>query len=361
MTRSKTPLGRNSGRRGVETASTTLDDQHALEDELPGGLLVRRQGESLETVSSKAGEIRLLVSEGSTEVIEGVLGRGERITLTPAAGSVETYYLLEGALRYDPSGERRGRERPSPLIVGPGDHIVTKALAEPVTFVAQRDVRFLYVTSQPIFHEVSQKVGELMRLSIEVEVRDGYTAEHCYRLQALSYATGRVLGLPPNRLYLLNFGAYLHDVGKIKVPAAILQKPAALTPDEWAIIKKHPTFGRELLESTFMSEAGAIVEQHHERSDGSGYPYGLSGDAILVEASIVAVADTYDAMTTDRPYRRASSPAEACAEIRRYAGRHYPVEVVEAFFEALRGSDVRNFSHSFPPCDPCGGEEQPMR
>ena len=89
-----------------------------------------------------------------------------------------------------------------------------------------------------------------------------------------------------------------------------------------------------------MKEAGVIVEQHHERLDGSGYPYGLSGDEILIEAAIVAVADTFDAITTDRPYRKASTQAEALAEIRKYTGIHYSKEVVEAFYSALKAGKL---------------------
>lgn len=167
-------------------------------------------------------------------------------------------------------------------------------------------------------------------------MKDGYTADHCDRLQALSYATGLELGLSTSRLRLLDQGAYLHDVGKISVPIEILQKPSSLTSSEWDAIKRHPTAGRELLDKTFMKEAGKIVEQHHERLDGSGYPYGLAGSDVLIEATIVAVADTYDAMTTDRPYRRALSRDEALAEIQKYAGVHYPKEVVRAFMSAIK-------------------------
>jgi HD-GYP domain-containing protein (c-di-GMP phosphodiesterase class II) len=133
----------------------------------------------------------------------------------------------------------------------------------------------------------------------------------------------------------LEFGAYFHDVGKIHIPLSILNKPAKLEPSEWEVIKKHPIFGRELLDNTFIKEAGVIVEQHHERIDGSGYPYGLSGDEVLIEASIVAVADTYDAMTTDRPYRQALPQEVALEEIRKYIGIHYSKEVVRAFVSAL--------------------------
>ncbi len=166
-------------------------------------------------------------------------------------------------------------------------------------------------------------------------MKDGYTADHCRRLQRLSYATGQQLGLSQTELYRLDFGSLLHDIGKIEVPVEILQKPGKLTPGEWERVKQHPSLGREMLATTHVKEAGIVVEQHHERLDGSGYPYGLSGKDILTEAYIVAVADTFDAMTTDRPYRKALSDEVAFEEIRKYAGVHYPREVVDAFFEAV--------------------------
>lgn len=148
----------------------------------------------------------------------------------------------------------------------------------------------------------------------------------------LAYATERELGLPHHRLYLLDYGAYLHDVGKVRVPVEILQKPAKLNPEEWSIINQHPTFGRDMLEKTFMKSSGSIVEQHHERLDGSGDPFGQ----ILAESYTLAVTDMYDTMTTDQSYRRALPQAEAFEEIRKYAGVHYPKDITQAFFSAIR-------------------------
>jgi HD-GYP domain-containing protein (c-di-GMP phosphodiesterase class II) len=295
------------------------------------GLDIRRKGEALESVTTKSMVIRLLVA-GGVEIAEGELAAGERITLIPAdAGSedaVETYYLLSGRLA------RTGHE--GDQVLGPGDYLVTRGLKEEVIFSAIEEVRFLYTTTRPFFHEISQTIQELMRLAVEVEMKDGYTAEHCLRLQRLSFATGAEIGLGSHRLSLLDQGAYLHDIGKIRIPLSILQKPAALTKSEWSVVKKHPTFGRELLESTYVREAGPIVEQHHERRDGSGYPYGLVGDEILPEASIVAIVDTYDAMTTDRVYRKALPVGEAEAELKRFADVHYPKDFVAAFLSVVR-------------------------
>jgi HD-GYP domain-containing protein (c-di-GMP phosphodiesterase class II) len=142
------------------------------------------------------------------------------------------------------------------------------------------------------------------------------------------------MGLSHDRLYLLNYGSYLHDIGKVKLPEGLLQKPGKLTAEEWLVMKQHPSMGRELLENSFLQNVGAIVEQHHERLDGSGYPKGLNGLEISLEAYIIAVADTFDAMTTDRPYRAALPVSQALAELHKYADQHYPREVVNAFITA---------------------------
>ncbi|MEX2541383.1 MAG: HD-GYP domain-containing protein [Trueperaceae bacterium] len=304
---------------------------------LPGvpGLQLRRKEDALERVEGKLGALRLLVAN-EMELVEGTLVAGERITLVPESASLrpttEIYYLLSGRLTQigAPAGARP---------MGPGDYLVTRGLERESIFSALEDVKFLYFTSRPFFHEISAKLQELMRLAVEVEVADGYTAEHCHRLMRLSFATGQQLGLDSHQLRLLDRAAYLHDVGKARVPVGILQKPTSLTVEEWAVVKRHPTFGREMLEPTFVREAGPIVEQHHERMDGSGYPFGLAGDEILPESYIVAIADAYDAMTTDRVYRKRRPADEAEAELRRYAGTHYPHELVAAFLSTALPSE----------------------
>ncbi len=295
------------------------------------GLSIVPAGASLESVATKAGTLDLLSSAPGIELVRGTLKRGERLNFVPSrpgeAAAHEVCPLTDGVLL---APDTLGAQR-----LSAGSLITSEGLQEPVSFTAETFVRFVYITSAPMFHHISRDMTELRRLAVEIEVRDGYTADHCERLQRLSYATGLELGLNPSQLYALDFGSYLHDVGKVRVPVSILTKPSALDAEEWAIIRRHPTFGREMLEPTFMRAASPIVEQHHERSDGSGYPFGLTENEILVESAIVAVADTYDAMTSDRPYRRGRSSAEALAELASLAGTQHPKEVVRAFQAAI--------------------------
>jgi HD-GYP domain-containing protein (c-di-GMP phosphodiesterase class II) len=297
----------------------------------PTGLRIHTKGQALEKVSGDWMDMSLLVAGQGTEIIETTLKKGQRLTLEPPEGLApvtETYYILRGKVTCQTDS--------ATLTLGARDYLVTEQFSYPVILSALTNVTFLYITTQPFFHNISQFNQEFMRLAVEVELKDGYTSEHCQRLEKLSYATGQELALEPYRLHRLNYGSYLHDLGKVRVPIEILQKPAKLTSEEWQVIKQHPTYGREMLKATPLDDIGSIVEQHHERLDGSGYPFGLSSENILVESYIVAVADTYDAMTTDRPYRKALAPEIAFAELEKYAGIHYPLEVVKAFSSAVK-------------------------
>ena len=168
-----------------------------------------------------------------------------------------------------------------------------------------------------------------------VKEKDMYTYEHNNRLHGYSFQIGEKLNLNKNTMEKLTFAALFHDIGKLNVPDYILQKPGSLSEDEFKYIRLHPTDGKHIMAEIYTNSIGDIIEQHHERIDGSGYPLGLKSDEISREAKIIAVADSYDAMTTDRPYRKAISPNIAIKEIERLAGTHYEKDVVEVFKSIL--------------------------
>jgi len=172
-----------------------------------------------------------------------------------------------------------------------------------------------------------------------IEADDGYTGEHSRGVVELVMETGQRLGLPADRLRNLEFGALLHDVGKIAIPNEIINKPGRLDAHEWQIIKTHTTEGQQLLDRVggFMSEVGRIVRSHHERWDGAGYPDGLAGEAIPLEARIIAACDTWNAMTTDRVYRTALDRDVATAELESCAGGQLDPQVVEVLLGILAG------------------------
>jgi len=174
-----------------------------------------------------------------------------------------------------------------------------------------------------------QFVGSLAQA---LDARDAYTAGHSRRVSEYSCAIAKVMNLPEPDLETIRVGALLHDVGKIGISDLVLQKPGRLTPEEDQLIRQHPVIGRRILENVQGLESClGVVELHHENWDGTGYPRGLRGEETPLCARIVKVADAYDAMTSDRPYRRGMSHAEALAVLKNAAGSQMDASVVEAF------------------------------
>lgn len=177
-------------------------------------------------------------------------------------------------------------------------------------------------------------MGTLEALTRALELRDHETEGHSRRVVQYTYTLARHLGVAEEHLVAMMRGALLHDIGKIGIPDHILRKPGPLTPEEWEIMKAHTRNGYEMLRPMeFLRDAAPIILHHHERFDGSGYPDGLIGHAIPLGARIFAVADAYDALTSDRPYRRRRSHAAAVAEIVRCAGSHFDPDVVQALLD----------------------------
>jgi putative two-component system response regulator len=152
------------------------------------------------------------------------------------------------------------------------------------------------------------------------------------RVQRYALALAHALRWDAEALAVLEFGALLHDIGKITVPRAILNKPEPLAPDEWETLRRHPEDGANMLAGVdHLRSAIPYVLYHHEHWDGSGYPHGRAGTAIPIEGRLLAVVDAFDAMTSERPYRRPRTRAEALGEIHCLAGRQFDPELVEAF------------------------------
>ena len=180
-------------------------------------------------------------------------------------------------------------------------------------------------------------LASMQSLADALEVKDPYTRGHSERVSRYSVAIAAALGMPGDALDQIELGGHLHDLGKIGVREAVLNKPGPLTPEEYAHIMTHPVVGWRLLAPLLvdMPMALRVVRSHHERLDGRGVPDGLAGDAIPLEARIAAVADSFDAMTSHRPYRRGMTVEAAVAELVRCAGGQYDPEVVEAFLRSL--------------------------
>lgn len=194
-------------------------------------------------------------------------------------------------------------------------------------------------------------------LSAMAEKRDLYTAGHQARVAAIAQAICRRMGLDPNRTEGVRTAAILHDIGKIAVPSEYLVKPAALSPLERAIVQVHPQAGHDILKDIpFPWPVAAMVLQHHERMDGSGYPSGLRGEAIMPEARILAVADVMEAISSHRPYRAALGGAAALVELTRHTGTLYDPEAAAAGREVLLSGELRAVFRPSPEACPWPAE-----
>jgi cyclic di-GMP phosphodiesterase len=172
----------------------------------------------------------------------------------------------------------------------------------------------------------------LQALTAALETRDSETHGHSERVVTYSLRLGREYGLNSDEMKSLEFGSLLHDIGKIGVPDSILRKPAKLTEEEWVRMREHPLHGQQILRGIeFLQGAARVVAQHHEKWDGTGYPLGLRQEEIDICARIFAVADAFDAITSDRVYRRGKSYEAASQELDDWAGRQFDPKVVDAF------------------------------
>jgi putative two-component system response regulator len=201
-------------------------------------------------------------------------------------------------------------------------------------------VRSLLRTKHLIDHLVSSE-AVVVALARTVEARDHYTERHLHRVADRSVAMAQRMGFSSQEVESVRLGGLLHDLGKIAVPDGVLLKPGPLDRREFAIVRRHPEIGAEIVRPLRAFESPEpVVMHHHERFDGTGYPYGLKGNAIPIAARVVAVADSFDAMTTDRPYRAALAHAEAFQRLEDGRGAQWDPEVIDIFLSAYAGVGV---------------------
>ena len=184
--------------------------------------------------------------------------------------------------------------------------------------------------------------ASLRALGLALEARDGESLGHTDRVTQLAMVMAGRLGLAPDQVQALRWGSYLHDIGKIAIPDAVLLKPGKLSPKEWEVMKGHVVAGSSFATALefLPTEALAVIAQHHERWDGGGYPWAMSGREICLGARIFALCDVYDALTSVRPYKPAWSRDEALAEIESLAGHHFDPELVPVFVQAVREAEA---------------------
>lgn len=219
--------------------------------------------------------------------------------------------------------------------------IINLGSEEPVSYMAEDLKLFTSIASLAAVAMENAGLYEQLKesfyttvytLAETIEKRDPYTGNHTKRVMEYSLAIGKTIGLSKAEMTRLQLGAVLHDIGKIGVRDIVLFKESGLTDDEFEQIKQHAIFGEEIISRiTSLKTAIPGVKQHHEKFNGRGYPNGLAGEEIDITARIIAVADSYDAMTSDRPYRKGLTIDEAFAELRKFSGSQFDPTVVDAF------------------------------
>src|SRR4051794_36193349 len=238
------------------------------------------------------------------------------------AAEAEADSKATGPSLISPAHDTINRRVESATRVREGIHSAARDLIERVRAGAAPDVEALVGASYALVSEASSEATTLVALT-HLHQCDDYTVGHCVDVAILMVAIGRLLDLPPAELSEVAFAGLTHDVGKQRVPRAILEKPGRPTCEEFAEIRRHPEYGQEILAACpgVPESVPLVALQHHERTDGSGYPHGLTAPQIHPYSLIAAVADSFDAMTTNRPYHKGCAPRQAVLELYGLADR----------------------------------------
>ncbi|KAA9005807.1 HD domain-containing protein [Paenibacillus spiritus] len=293
------------------------------------GLNLGREGESIAREYQSSSEFLLLARGDGSEIIMQSIKKDKIFCVYPAdeANTMEFFYILEGECSY--AGEEHN------IVLKKGDYFYAHYLDTVENFNSLTDMKLLWYTTKPAFHLISHRIRTLEEVLKKVQQKDNYTFEHSARVQKYSLMIAGMLKLSKDQWEDLYYAAAFHDVGKIHIPAEILNKEGRLTVEEFEIIKRHSYDGYVMVKDLYYNNICMIILQHHERLDGSGYPYGIKEEDILLEAKIIGIADTFDAMTSDRPYRRGLPPEVAMDELKRLSGIHYDGHMVDLFEKAL--------------------------
>ncbi len=292
-------------------------------------MFIGDEDDHLDKIERNTTSLSLLAKNENFEIVNQVIAKDKMFMISSEGNSFEFYYILEGKIKVKKSGK----------ILGPGNFISTEGETEENYFKTLKESKLLLVSTVPIFDDLQKRYKELIELNDKVEIKDQETREHCRRLQNLALKVGEELGLDDNQLFSLGYASFLHDIGKIGIDTRILTKSESLSDEEWEEMKKHTFLGRDIvsdyLKEGYYRNVAEIIHQHHEKYDGTGYPSGLKGEEIMIEARILTVVDAYDAMTSERPYKDEMSKEEALTEIAICKGTHFCPKAAEAFIKVL--------------------------
>lgn len=273
-------------------------------------------------------EICKKFSQGDIEVNTYLFPKGSSLSVdgTLSQEGIKTYILQKGSC-YNVETQR---------ILRAGDMFVVDCNPDILNFeMLEETLIFVHSINNQTFSGFVSMAGNITKLLDEIQTKDSYTGEHCIRVVALARKIAIRCRLSSRELHHMTMAARYHDIGKIYIENDVLNKPGFLTASEYTHMQSHVLNGKDIICEHFNQEIFDIIALHHERLDGSGYPKGLKGEEISLEGRILAVCDSYDAMVTDRVYKKGKSVPEALAELRSMAGQFYDPDVVELLAEVL--------------------------
>ncbi len=344
------PLPDSPGAPAIEAGSPTnclvVDDEPSIRRSLVRMLQAQgftcfeaASGREALSVLERIGEAPLVISDMRMPDIDGV-GLLEAVRdRYPDTSVIMLTGMTETTTAVDCLHKGAADFLLKPISVGELQARVARVLEKRTLVLQNRDYQ---QNLERQVHEQALRIQELFLQGVQMlaralEAKDAYTRGHSIRVSRYAVATAQRLGFDGQRLDGIRLGGELHDIGKIGTREAVLHKPGVLTDDEFRQISEHPALGERMLQPLAQESPDVlrIVRSHHERIDGHGFPDGLRGEKIPIEARIVAVGDAFDAMTTERPYRDSRPPDAAVAELRRVAGTQLDPAAVEAFVDAF--------------------------
>lgn len=279
--------------------------------------------DALKTSVNKSGTFKLRVVDDGLEIFESHINAGKSIICQPyeCDGSISAAYVVSGKI-YHTNDDR---------YIEPKSWFVCKNLKETHHLSVVEDSTILMVRTANIVDEQMIMIEGISEILHKIQEKDQYTEFHCNNTGNLAVQIATFMKLDEKKIENILFAAKCHDVGKVDLPVDVLNKPYSLTEEEYDLVKTHSEKGSKIIRDVIKNEDIAeIIHQHHEKLDGSGYPRRLVGDEIRLEARVLLVADSFDAMTTDRPYRLKLTSELAIQELIKYSGLWYDTDVVNA-------------------------------
>lgn len=292
------------------------------------GFNVYNDNDVINEFENGAGKFRLLVQDEDMEIFESNVNAGKSIICQPyeSKDSINVIFIING--KFFHTNERR--------IISTGERITFKNLEETHHLSVIEDSKILMIRKKSFFTEQASTTDEVYDFIHKIQEKDQYTEEHCNNTGNLAVQIATFMKLPDHVIGNVVHAGKIHDIGKINIPKDILNKPSRLSYQEYELVKQHSQIGYDIIMKTIGNEDFArIVLEHHERLDGSGYPRGLKENEISIEAKIIAVVDSFDAMTSDRPYKKAMTDDEAILDLKAHANTWYDSEIINVLEEII--------------------------